>query len=189
MLSARVRLTVLAACFCVTQGLAQPPTAQLNPAVKKIVDEVSGERIGAIMKKLGDFGTRYVASETDNPAHGIGGAVKWIESEFKSYSPRLQVSLQPFTVPKTPRTSKDLDLVNVVAVLPGTIDKDRYVIVCGHYDSIALRRPQNGGVRTDDNGPASAADADPLAPGVADDASGTAATMELARVMSQYTFD
>ncbi len=36
---------------------------------------------------------------------------------------------------------------------------------------------------------ANAADVDPDAPGVADDASGTAATMELARVMSQYQFD
>jgi hypothetical protein len=171
------------------QSFAQPPTAQLNPIVKKIVEEVSEERIGAIMKKLGDFGTRYVASDTDNPTHGIGGASQWIEGEFKSYSPRLEVSLQPFKVPKTQRTPKDLDLVNVVAVLPGTIDKDRYVIISGHYDSIALRRPTNGAVRTDDAGPASAADADPLAPGVADDGSGTAATMELARVMSQYTFD
>ena len=187
--SASLRLSVIAACYCAVQGLAQPPTTQLNPAVKKIVDEVSEERIGAIMKKLGDFGTRYVASEQDNPAHGIGGAAKWIESEFKSYSPRLEVSLQPFTVPKSQRTPKELDLVNVVAVLPGTIDKDRYVIVSGHYDSIAARRAPNSPVRTDDTGPASAADTDPLAPGVADDASGTAATMELARVMSQYTFD
>jgi len=76
-----------------------------------------------------------------------------------------------------------------VAVLPGTIDKDRYVIISGHYDSIALRRAPNQAVRADDAGPASPADADPLAPGVADDGSGTAATMELARVMSQYQFD
>ena len=168
MSSASFRLSIVAVCYCAVQGCAQPLTTQLNPTVKKIVEEVSEERIGAIMKKLGDFGTRYVASETDNPAHGIGGASKWIESEFKSYSPRLQVSLQPFSVPKTQRTPKDLDLVNVVAVLPGTFDKDRYVIISGHFDSIALRRPQNGAVRTDDAGPASAADADPLAPGVAD---------------------
>src|SRR3984885_7353815 len=189
MSAASLRLSIVAVCYCAVQGLAQPPTTQLNPTVKKIVEEVTEERIGAIMKRLGDFGTRYVASDQDNPEHGIGGASKWIESEFKSYSPRLEVSLQPFSVPKTQRTPKDLDLVNIVAVLPGTIDKDRYVIISGHYDSIALRRPQNGAVRTDDAGPASAADADPLAPGVADDGSGTAATMELARVMSQYTFD
>jgi hypothetical protein len=152
--SASLRLSVLAACYCAAQGpiltWAQPPANQLNPTVKKIVEEVSEERIGAIMKRLGDFGTRYVASETDNPTHGIGGASKLIESEFKSYSPRLEVSLQPFSVPKTQRTPKDLDLVNIVAVLPGAIDKDRYVIISGHYDSTALRRPTNGAVRTDE---------------------------------------
>jgi hypothetical protein len=189
MSSFSLRLSIVAACYCAAQGLAQPPVTQLNPTVKKIVEEVSEERIGATMKELGDFGTRYVASETDNPKHGIGGASKWIESQFKSYSPRLEVSEQAFSVAKTQRTPRDLDLVNIVAVLPGTIDKDRFVIISGHYDSIALRRPQNGGVRTDDAGPSAGAEAEPLAPGVADDGSGTAATMELARVMSQYTFD
>jgi Peptidase family M28 len=184
-----LRLSVIALVYCASQSLAQPPATQLNPAVKKIVDEVSEERIGAIMKKLGEFGTRYVASDQDNPAHGIGGASNWILDQFKSYSPRLAVNFQKFTIPKTQRTPRDLDLVNVVAVLPGTIDKDRYVIISSHYDSIAARRAPNQPVSTDDAPPASAADTDPLAPGVADDASGTAATMELARVMSQYTFD
>ncbi len=186
---AGVRLMCLAILYCGVEGLAQPPAAQLNPAVKKIVDEVSEERIGAIMKKLESFGTRYVGSEKDNPAHGIGGAQNWILSEFKNYSPRLEVSLQKFTVPKSQRVPTETELNNIVAVLPGTIDKDRYVIISGHYDSIALRRTANQPLRTDDAGPASPADADPLAPGVADDGSGTAATMELARVMSQYQFD
>ncbi|MEI9975057.1 MAG: hypothetical protein WDO73_25205 [Ignavibacteriota bacterium] len=91
----KFRLAIVAIVYCAAQGLAQPPSTQLNPTVKKIVEEVSEERIGATMKRLGDFGTRYVGSETDNPTHGIGAATKWIESEFKSYSPRLQVSLQP----------------------------------------------------------------------------------------------
>lgn len=186
---AGLRLMLLAVLYCGVEGLAQPSAAQLNPTVKKIVGEVSEERIGAIMKKLESFGTRYVGSEKDNPAHGIGGAQNWILSEFKSYSPRLEVSLQKFTVPKSQRVPTETELNNIVAVLPGTIDKDRYVIISGHYDSIALRRTANQPVRTDDAGPASAADADPLAPGVADDGSGTAATMELARVMSQYQFD
>jgi hypothetical protein len=189
MIRAGLRLTLFAVLYCGVEGLAQPPAAQLNPAVKKIVDEVSEERVGAIMKKLESFGTRYVGSEKDNPTHGIGGAQNWILSEFKSYSPRLEVSLQKFTVPRSQRVPTETELNNIVAVLPGTIDKDRYVIISGHYDSIALRRAPNQAVRADDAGPASPADADPLAPGVADDGSGTAATMELARVMSQYQFD
>src|SRR5580698_7265489 len=180
-------LLCIAAC-CASQLWAQAPVTRLNPAVKQIVDQVSEERISATMKKLGDFGTRYVGSEQDSETHGIGAAQRWIEAQFKSYSPKLQVSLDKFTVKKNQRVPKDVDLVNIVAVLPGTTDKDRYVIVGGHYDSIAARRGP-GTPRTDDEGPRSAAEVEPNAPGVADDASGTAAVMELARIMSQYEFD
>ena len=169
-------------------ALAQPPVTRLNPAVKQIVEQVSQERIGAIMKHLGEYGTRYVGSEQDSETRGIGAAQRWIEKEFKSYSPKLEVSLDHFSVKKGPRVPKDVELANVVAVLPGTVDKDRYVIIGGHYDSIAARR-NPGGQQTDDGTPGNAADVDPDAPGVADDASGTAATMELARVMSQYQFN
>ena len=171
------------------RAAAQAPVTGLNPTVKQIVDQVSQERIGAIMKHLGDYGTRYVGSEQDSETRGIGAAQRWIEKEFKSYSPKLEVSLDHFSVKKGPRVPKDVELANVVAVLPGTVDKDRYVIIGGHYDSIALRRGNPNAQRTDDGTPANAADVDPDAPGVADDASGTAATMELARVMSQYQFD
>jgi hypothetical protein len=170
------------------QALAQAPATRLNPAIKQIVDQVSEERISATMKKLGDFGTRYVLSEQDSDTRGIGAAQRWIEAQFKSYSPKLQVSLDKFTVKKNQRLAKDVDLVNIVAVLPGTTDKDRYVIIGGHYDSIASKRGP-GTPRTDDEGPRSAAEVEPNAPGVADDASGTAAVMELARIMSQYEFD
>jgi Peptidase family M28 len=168
---------------------AQAPTAGLNPTVKQIVDQVSQERIGAIMKHLGEYGTRYVGSEQDSETRGIGAAQRWIEKEFKSYSPKLEVSLDRFPLKKGQRVPKDVEVANVVAVLPGTVDKDRYVIIGGHYDTIALRRTNPNAQRTDDGTPANAADVDPDAPGVADDASGTAATMELARVMSQYQFD
>ena len=168
---------------------AQAPITGINPTVKKIVDQVSEERIGAIMKHLGEYGTRFVGSEQDSETRGIGAAQRWIEKEFKSYSPRLEVSLDHFSVKKSQRVSKDVELNNVVAILPGTTDKDRYVIIGGHYDSIALRRGAGNAQRTDDGTPANAADVDPDAPGVADDASGTTATMELARVMSQYQFD
>ena len=176
------------AMYCGMEALAQPPLSRLNPAIKQIVDQVSEERIGAIMKKLESFGTRYVGSEQDSDTHGIGGAQRWIQSEFQSYSPKLQVSLDKFQVKKGQRLPKDVELANVVAILPGTIDKDRYVMIGGHYDSIALRRVAGQAAQPNDSG-GSAADQEPLAPGVADDASGTAAVMELARVMSQYQFD
>ncbi len=190
MLSPTRRLIFAASAYCAVSIFAQPPMTRLNPLITKVVEGVSEERIAATMKKLESFGTRYVLSEKNNPTHGIGGAQHWIFDEFKSYSPRLQVSYDTFTLKKSQRIPEDTELSNVVAVLPGTINKDRYVIVSGHYDSIASRRtPAGSGAQPSDEGPRSAAETDPSAPGVADDASGTAAVMELARVMSQYEFD
>jgi len=183
------RVTVPIVLMLSVSALAQPPLSRINPAVKQVVDQVSEERIEAIMKKLESFGTRYVGSEKDNPTHGIGAAQHWIYDQFKSYSPRLEVSYDTFTVKKSQRLPQDTELSNVVAVLPGTVDKDRYVMIGGHYDSIALRRQSGQANQPNDEGPRSAAEQEPLAPGVADDASGTAAVMELARVMSQYEWD
>src|SRR5205085_6105896 len=133
MFSTNRRLSAALAAYCVLAGFAQPPATRLNPLIAKVVEEVSEERIAATMKKLESFGTRYVLSEKDNPTHGIGGAHHWISDQFKSYGPRLQVSYDPFTVKKSQRVPQDTELANVVAVLPGTINKDRYIIVGGHY--------------------------------------------------------
>jgi hypothetical protein len=76
----------------------------------------------------------------------------------------------------------------VVAVLPGTIDADRYVVISSHYDSIAARRGP-GTPRTDEEAPRGAQEIEPVAPGVSDNASGVAAVLELARIMSRYQFD
>jgi hypothetical protein len=198
----------------------QAPETRLNPTVKQIVDSISDQRIAATLKKLEGFGTRYVLSSQDDPLHGIGAAKRWIHDELQDYSTRLEVSYQNFTVKKgAPQGQiiRDVELSNVVAVLPGTIHKDRYVLVTGHYDSMVLmRKPYTGeeqtiaefarrlGVdesearrflkilpRDDDLGPLDieATAAQPIAPGVTDDGSGTAAVMELARVMSQCQFD
>ena len=73
------------------------------------------------------------------------------------------------------RIPQPTNLVNVVATLPGmqAASVDRLYVVSGHYDSM----------------PSSPVDGETAAPGANDDASGTAAVMELACVMSQYQFD
>jgi hypothetical protein len=188
MLSRCLRFSLVLAACCTGAGFGQPPVTALNPIIKRIVDTVSEDRIGATMKKLESFGTRYILSEQDSPNHGIGAAQRWIFDEFKSYSPRLQVRLDPFTAKKGQRVAHDVDLANVVAVLPGTVDADRFVVISSHYDSIAARRGP-GTPRTDDEGPRGAQEIEPIAPGVSDNASAVAAVLELARVMSQYEFD
>jgi acetylornithine deacetylase/succinyl-diaminopimelate desuccinylase-like protein len=204
-------------CLGLTCFAADKP--QLNPTIQEIVRGVSESRMEATLKKLEAFGTRYILSPQDDPVRGIGAAQRWIYQEFQSYSPRLQVSYDTFSLKKGAGTRaqviRDVDLANVVAVLPGTIHKDRYVLVTAHYDSLAIPK----GARTleqriatmvkrgmaedearrfmtlfppeetKDTGDPEATAAQPIAPGVTDDGSGTAAVLELARVMSKFEFD
>lgn len=159
----------------------------VNPDVKRVVDAVSEERIAATMKKLESFGTRNTLSEADSPTRGIGAARQWIFDELKSYSPRLQVSFDTYKVKKHGRITRDVELRNVVAVLPGTNQKERHILISGHYDSLNIVRKKNEkGEDVMDN---EASAASPFAPGVSDDASGTAVAMELARVISRYEFE
>jgi hypothetical protein len=176
----------------------------VNPTVQKIVDSVSQERITEILKKLEGFGTRGVFSDQVNSARGIGAARRWIYDQFKSYSPRLQVSFDSYRVKKGKgRLIQDFDLHNVVAILPGKLNPERQFILSGHYDSLALlRRNPDGSAAVPTDGQTGGAgegaatpppfDLSMLAsvePGVTDDGSGTAAVMELARIMSQYEFE
>ncbi len=209
---------ILVALACASCAFSQAPETRLNPTVKEIVDSISEQRIAEILKKLEGFGTRYVLSAQDDPSHGIGAAKRWIHDELQGYSPRLEVSYQDFLVKKGARQGqvvRDVELSNIVAVLPGTTHKDRYVLVTGHYDTVALiQKAYTGeeqivaeavrrGVDASEErnylkvlpperllGPldfeATAKQA--ISPGVTDDGSGTAAVMELARVMSRYRF-
>ena len=180
-----MRILVVLAAF-LAPLLAQPNS--INPVVSGIVADVSEERIVATLKKLESFGTRNTMSSQTDPEHGIGAAKNWIASELRSYSPRLQVSFDTYRVKKQGRITRDVEMSNVVAVLPGTINKDRQVLVTAHYDSVALVRPL-----TDEERRAGEeikpTDPDAPAPGVDDDGSGTAAVMELARVMSRREFE
>ena len=64
----------------------------------------------------------------------------------RATAPVLEVSYQTFRVKKGARRGqvlREVELANVVAVLPGTVEKDRYVLVTAHYDTVNLhRKPQ-----------------------------------------------
>lgn len=160
------------------RAMGQPAFKAASPEVSRVVSDVSAERIAQNMRKLETFGTRDVHSSTDSPAQGIGAARRWIFEELKSYNRRLEVRFDGYKVKKQGRIQRGLELVNVVAVLPGSTQKERQVIVAAHYDSLALVKQLDGTVDW------AASAAAPLAPGVSDDGSGVAAVLELARVMS-----
>ena len=140
---------------------------------------ISAKNIEATIRKLASFGTRHTLSETQSETRGIGAARRWIQSELERYSRgsggRLQVTMDEFTQPPGARIPQPVQIVNVVATLPGSQpeSRDRIYVVSGHYDSRASD-PLNATVD---------------APGANDDASGVAAVMEIARTMSKHKWD
>lgn len=165
-------------CLCVfyLNSFAQKPEKP-NAEIQKMLREVSAKNIENYIRKLVSFGTRNTNSEQDNPTRGIGAARDWIYAEFEKISKDcggcLDVQKQTFLQPKAPRIPEPVNITNVFAVLKGTINPDRIYVVSGHYDSMC----------------ANPADGKCDAPGANDDASGTAAVIEMARIMSKYKFD
>ncbi len=159
---------------------AAPLTDASLPArqadVDAIVREISPQRIHAYVEKLVSFGTRHTMSETESNTRGIGAARRWIKAELERCGAgKLDVQFQSHVHPVANRITRPTEIVNVVATLPGTqpASKDRYYVVSGHYDS----RVTDVMNTTAD------------APGANDDASGTAAVIEMACVMSRHKFD
>ena len=193
-----IRATLVASLTvaAVSTAAAQTPAAaDLDPRIAKLVASVSEERLGAILKKLESFETRNTLSSTSSTTRGIGAARQWIFDQMKSYSPRLHVSFDTYQVAPQGRITHPVELRNVMAILPGR--SARRIYVSGHYDTVA--RPGGQGAANasgsapaapDPDAPAARA-ADPeapidnLAPGVNDDGSGTALTMELARIFGE----
>jgi hypothetical protein len=152
-------------------------TIRQDAAIKQMTDEVSSKNIETIIRKLVSFKTRHTLSDTTSKTIGSGAARNWIKAEFEKYADeshgRMTIQFDTFTQPKGNRIDKPVKLKNVLAILKGTDPKDtRVYIVSGHYDSRI----------TDVMDPTGDA------PGANDDASGTAVSMELARVMAKRSF-
>ena len=171
-----LKLSVALSVFFTFGAMAQP-VPKPNAEITKMMNEISAARLEADVRKLASFGTRNTLSAQDNPTRGIGAARDWLYAEFQKISEAcggcLTVEKQSFEQPVAPRIPKPTILTNVVATLKGTSDPDRIYIVSGHYDSMCT----------------SPTDGECDAPGANDDASGTAAVVELARVISKRKFD
>jgi len=155
---------------------AEPALPARQADIDAIVREISPQRIQGYINKLVGFGTRHTMSETESATRGIGAARRWIKSELERCGAgKLDVKFDSHLHPVSNRITRPTEIVNVVATLAGTqaASRERYYLVSGHYDS-----------RVTDVMNATAD-----APGANDDASGTAAVMELACVMSRHKFD
>lgn len=122
--------------------------------------QVSVDHLKATLKELATYSTR----NTNTPE--CRRAAEWVAGEFRKI-PGLKVELMEYEIKKGRRIPEDRTVVQVVATLQG--ETDRKILVGGHLDTINLT-------------------GDPMtavAPGVNDDASGVALTLESARVLSQ----
>jgi len=149
-----------------------------DPEIKKMVDEISKDRIEQSVRKLVSFHTRHNMSLQNDPVQGISAAWNWIKTEMEKNIPssegRLDVNFVDYTVGgKGQRIPYPVKLKNVVATLRGiNPDDNRRILISAHLDSRA----------TLDN------DSTGFAPGANDDGSGVAAILELLRIMARHKF-
>jgi hypothetical protein len=181
----RLALALALCTGALGQGKSAPEAPEpmtTDSRIAAALQQVSAERIRANIEKLVSFGTRSTISAQDPASiaagRGIGAAREWIKSEFERYSKDcggcLEVKTDSFTEPAAERIPQPTEITNVYAVLKGTDAENakRILLVTGHYDS---RNSDTFNVKDD-------------APGANDDGSGTAVSLECARVLSKLKF-
>jgi len=150
----------------------QAAWASADSTLVAIAHAVSADRIERDVRTLVGFGTRHTLSDTLSATRGIGAARRWIKAEFDRIGAAcggcLDVRYVSELYPPQRRIPDSINVVNVMAVLRGTTDPGRYVIMAGDIDS-----------RVSD-----AMNATDSAPGANDNASGVAGALEAARVLT-----
>jgi hypothetical protein len=165
----------------VARDPAEPPQGKPQPKVlprpaggitRQSVDEKS---MRALIRELVACGTRLTLSSWTEPKRGAGCARDHITARFqeiaKDSGGKLQVVVDKFESTSERTSSKPTLLENLYGILPGSDPKLSHTIfiVSGHFDS----RPSN------------VMDPEADAPGADDDASGTAVSVESARLLSK----
>jgi Zn-dependent M28 family amino/carboxypeptidase len=169
--------TILLFSFSTANLFAQT-TIVRDPAIEQMVKEISPDSLRSYIQTMVNFGTRNTLSTQTDKKRGIGAARLYVLSKFNEFAAksngRLTAIIDTTTLqPDKRRVDTTLLLGNVVATLKGSdpLD-DRIFIISGHLDNMRT----NVMDRTND------------APGANDDASGVAAVLECARIMSKQNF-
>ncbi|MEI6435302.1 MAG: M20/M25/M40 family metallo-hydrolase [Bacteroidota bacterium] len=126
-----------------------------NPVIQSVIGQVHADSIVATLERLQSFGTRYALDDNRKEI------ATWMMAKFSSYG-YTDVKLDSFQVFFNDSTYWQY---NVVCTLTGKTSPGEVCIIGGHYDSYCNTN------------------ADSLAPGVDDNGSAVAATLEAARVM------
>lgn len=167
-----MRAILAAALLVATPAFAAPKP---DPQLSAIAKAVSEARLRGSIETMVGFGTRHTLSDRASETRGIGAAERWAARELEAISKdcggclEVVVPKQTFTGRRVPTPT---EIGAIVAIQRGTSDPGRVIVISGHIDS-RVSDVMN-----------STADA----PGANDDASGVAAVIEAARVLSKHRF-
>ncbi len=173
----RLPLVLAAALLLATPTLAAEVAAPSNdqPLLRVIAADVDARALESTIRSLVGFGTRHTLSDTKSDTCGIGAARRWVKTRFETISKDCGGCLTiqtPSEVVTGRRVPEPTEVMNVLAIQKGASDPDRVIIIAGHLDS-----------RVSD-----VMDFTSDAPGANDDASGVAAVIEAARILSKHKF-
>ena len=141
--------------------------------ISGIEENVSTDSLKAYLIKLATFENRNTGADTTSQITGMGAARNWVYSKFQEISAQNENRLIPSFLQFDQDVCGMGQHRNIFAVLPGIDpENDHIIIIEGHLDSRC----------------AGVCDVNCQAQGVEDNATGTGLVIELARVMSQYSF-
>lgn len=186
-------LALLLFAWPVVAGGQGGPAPDADLRIEKLVASVSVDHLRQMLTTLAGFGTRNTLSDTTSSTRGIGAARQWIFDELQRSSPKLQVSFDTYRVAPQGRITQEVEIRNVMAVLPGR--SSRRIYVTGHYDSLNIP-DQTRSIKRPAPLPAGfdamaqpGQDFNVDAAGANDDGSGTVLTLELARRFAESGID
>ncbi len=149
------------------------PTYTKQQIITGLWNNLNTDSMLSYLNTLASFYNRNTGSDTISPVKGIGAARRWVFEKFKQFSSQQSNRIIPSYLQFDKSICGMAQHRNIYCVLPGTDTSDKSVVMVeAHMDS-----------RCED-----ACDTSCMANGMEDNGSGTALVIELARVMSAYSY-
>ena len=139
-----------------------PVVTEEDPRIREMLNQVNMDSIEAIVQHLQDYGHRFWNSDN------AFAASDWIAGRMQALG--LEVEQQAFYASTWLGSGQAAP--NVIGIQRGTLYPDTYVVCGSHFDSFSWEAMSGG-----------------AAPGADDNATGVAAVLESARIMTQYEFE